>query len=215
MTRLPAAQRREQLLDRATELFARHGYARATTAELAKAAGVTEPIIYRHFQSKRELFIALIKRTGQQTIRLWEEHLARYTDPAERLRRLMGDNPMVSSEHGKDAYRVMLQAITETDDPEIRAAIHEHIRKLHAFMAAELERAQQARKVARRFSPEILAWLLIDVGLGFGVLSAYDVPRHGLDVSGQNVREVVTRLLVGRAAPTNEPKPRRASPNVG
>ena len=60
MTRLPAAQRREQLLDEASKLFAQLGYARATTSQLAKAAGVTEPIIYRHFASKRDLFIALI-----------------------------------------------------------------------------------------------------------------------------------------------------------
>ena len=72
MKRLPADQRREQLLDRAAELFARHGYARATTAELAKAAGVTEPIIYRHFKSKRDLFISLIERTGRETLDVWE-----------------------------------------------------------------------------------------------------------------------------------------------
>ncbi|MCA9310819.1 MAG: helix-turn-helix transcriptional regulator, partial [Phycisphaerales bacterium] len=53
MTRLPAAKRREQLLDTAVVLFAERGYGGATTAELARAAGVTEPIIYRHFKSKR------------------------------------------------------------------------------------------------------------------------------------------------------------------
>ena len=65
MSRLPASKRREQLLDKAAELFAKNGYARATTAQLAKAAGVTEPIIYRHFKSKRDLFVALIE-THQQ-----------------------------------------------------------------------------------------------------------------------------------------------------
>ena len=55
MSRLPAAKRREQLLDCAAVLFSEHGYARATTSELARTAGVTEPIIYRHFKSKRDL----------------------------------------------------------------------------------------------------------------------------------------------------------------
>ena len=75
MSRLPAAERRKQLLDNAAELFAKHGYARATTAQLAKAAGVTEPIIYRHFASKRDLFVALIERTGKETLETWEKHL--------------------------------------------------------------------------------------------------------------------------------------------
>src|ERR1051326_7480135 len=89
VSRLPASKRREQLLDRAAELFAKNGYARATTAQLAKAAGVTEPIIYRHFDSKRDLFVALIERTGRETIERWEEDLAGANDPAERLRRLL------------------------------------------------------------------------------------------------------------------------------
>ena len=46
MSRLPASKRREQLLDKAAELFAKNGYARATTAQLAKAAGVTEPTLF-------------------------------------------------------------------------------------------------------------------------------------------------------------------------
>ena len=76
MSRLTGKERREQLLDVAEKAFARHGYARATTAELAKAAGVTEPIIYRHFDSKRALFIALIQRTAQRTLGYWEQQLA-------------------------------------------------------------------------------------------------------------------------------------------
>ena len=89
MTRLPAAQRKEQLLDTAVELFARRGFGGATTAELAKAAGVTEPIIYRHFRSKKDLFIAVIDRTSELTLETWERQLKTAKDPAQRLRRLM------------------------------------------------------------------------------------------------------------------------------
>ena len=121
-SRLPAHERREQHLDRALELFAAKGYARATTSQLAKAAGVTEPIIYRHFKSKKELFVALIERTGQETLDQWSRELEPVTDPAERLKKLIGENPMVSP-RGRATYRVFLQAITEVDDPEIKAAI--------------------------------------------------------------------------------------------
>jgi AcrR family transcriptional regulator len=196
MSRLPAAKRREQLLDCAATLFANHGYARATTAQLARAAGVTEPIIYRHFDSKRDLFIALIERTGQDTIREWEADLAGAEDPAERLRRLLGDNPMVKP-GGRSAYRVILQAITEVDDPLIQQALTTHIRKLHSFICDEVRRAQQAHKVTSRLSAELIAWLLIDIGLGYGVLSAWGIEGHGRDASGVHIREVIARLLVG------------------
>lgn len=197
MSRLPAAERREQLLDCALEQFARHGYARATTAQLAKAAGVTEPIIYRHFKSKRELFVALIERTGKRTLEQWSRDLASAEDPAERLRRLIGDNPMVSGQ-GRLAYRVFLQAITEAGDESIQRALEEHIVQVRSFIQRELEAAQAASKVTHRFSAELLAKLLVHLGMGYGVLTAMQVPRHGEDDAGTHVQEIIARVLVGR-----------------
>ena len=53
--------RREQILDAAMEVFSRKGFAMATTAEIAREAGIAEGTIYNYFPSKRELFIAVIK----------------------------------------------------------------------------------------------------------------------------------------------------------
>lgn len=198
MTRLPAPKRREQLLDCAAQLFAQHGYARSTTAELARAAGVTEPIIYRHFKSKRDLFIALIERAGRETLALWEEDLGGASDPAERLRRLLGDNPMVA-ERGRNEYRVVLQAITEVEDEEIHAALNAHIRQLHEFISREVAAAQTSHVVTGRFSSDLIAWLLIDIGLGYGALSAMGVEGHGFDDRGMHVKELLARVLVGQA----------------
>lgn len=199
MSRLPAEKRREQLLDVATDLFAKSGYARATTAELAKTAGVTEPIIYRHFESKKALFIALIQRTARDTLDHWKQRLKDASDPTERLRRLIGENPMVQPEARK-AYRVLIQAVTETDDQEIQRAVSTHFLNLHTFLLKELRDAQDERKVLRIFTPELLAWLLIDVGLGYGLLEAFNVPGHGADTEGMDVQLAVERLFVGRSS---------------
>lgn len=199
MSRLPAAQRREQLLDIAAGLFATRGYARTTTAELAKAAGVTEPIIYRHFTSKKDLFIALITRSSERTISQWEKHLAKAPDPAQRIVRLVGDNPMVSPTT-RDEYRVLLQAIAEVDDAEIRAAVEFHMRNLHRFIAEEIAKAQTEHKVGQRFSASMIAWILIHLGMGYGVLSAMGIENHGIDEQGIHVEDVIARLLVGKIA---------------
>jgi len=205
MSRLPASARRQQLLDVAAELFSEQGYARATTAQLAKQAGVTEPIIYRHFKSKRALFVALIERTGEQTLAQWEADLRGRSDPADRLAALIGDNPMVSVE-GRAAYRVFLQAISEADDEEIHAALEAHIRKVHAFIRRELEAAQGAGRVTAHYSAEVMAWLMIHMGLGYGAVSAMSVRGHGTDEHGTHVADVLARVLVGRGA---------ASPQAG
>ncbi len=196
MARLPAAQRREQLLDVAAQLFATRGYAGATTAQIAKEADVTEPIIYRHFKSKRDLFVALIERIGKQTLEQWESDLGKSENPAIRLARLLGENPMVSGE-GRVGYRVMLQAVSEIDDELIHAAVTEHMTALHAFITKEIERAQKSAQVEDRFSSEVLAWVLVNIGMGYGVLEAMGIPGHGRDSDGVSVREVLARVLVG------------------
>jgi len=196
MRRLPAAQRRQQLLETAAQLFAKRGYAGATTAELARAAGVTEPIIYRHFSSKRDLFIALIDRTGEETIRLWRKHLSDAPDPAERLRRLTGVNPMVTNK-GRGVYRVIVQAMTEIEDEQILDALQRHIKALHEFVTEEVVKAQDNGQVSKRFSPEITAWLLLHLGVGYGVMAPLGIPGHGRDQSGMHVREVVEQLMLG------------------
>ncbi len=60
--RLPAAERRETIERAATELFAERGYYGAAIDEIARRAGVTPPVVYDHFSSKRELYAHLLER---------------------------------------------------------------------------------------------------------------------------------------------------------
>src|SRR5216110_2072625 len=62
--RLPAVQRRRQLFDVALEVFAQRGFHGASMAELAEAAGVTKPVLYQHFRSKRALYLELLEDVG-------------------------------------------------------------------------------------------------------------------------------------------------------
>jgi AcrR family transcriptional regulator len=199
MSRLPAAERREQLLDSAVGVFAERGYSGATTAMLAKAAGVTEPIIYRHFRSKKELFISVIQRAGRLTLDLWESQLTTAKDPAQRLRRLIGANPM-TTETGRGVYRVIVQAMTEIEDPDILDALRTHVRKLHDFVKREVATAQENGQVSKAFSPEVTAWALMHLGLGFGILAALGMPDHAVDPHHVHVRQVITKLMLGDRA---------------
>jgi AcrR family transcriptional regulator len=64
--RLPAAQRREQLLDVARHVLARRGFYETTMAEIADSAGVTKPVLYQHFASKRDLYSAVLQDIGER-----------------------------------------------------------------------------------------------------------------------------------------------------
>jgi AcrR family transcriptional regulator len=75
-------QRREVIERAAAETFAEHGYHGASMAEIARRAGVTPPILYDHFASKRDLHRRLLERHFAELREVWREHLL--TDaPAE------------------------------------------------------------------------------------------------------------------------------------
>lgn len=59
--RLTASQRRESIIQAAIKLFSSKGFRGTTTRELAAAVGVSEPVLYQHFQTKRDLYLAIIE----------------------------------------------------------------------------------------------------------------------------------------------------------
>ncbi len=66
--RLPAAERRVQLLDAALGVFAAEGFQTATMEAVATVAGVTKPVLYQHFPSKRDLFLELLRDVGTRLV---------------------------------------------------------------------------------------------------------------------------------------------------
>ena len=70
--RMPAAERRQQILDVGLEVFARHGYHDTSMSALATEAGVTKPVLYQHFASKHDLFGVLLAETADLLMRALE-----------------------------------------------------------------------------------------------------------------------------------------------
>ena len=64
--RLPAAQRRQQLLQVSRSVLAKRGYYQTTMTDIADAAGVTKPVLYQHFASKRDLYTAVLHDIGER-----------------------------------------------------------------------------------------------------------------------------------------------------
>jgi AcrR family transcriptional regulator len=84
-TRLPRDQRRIQLLDAASEVFASKGYHAAAMDDIADAAGVSKPVLYQHFPSKLDLYLALLDQSCERLVEVVEEALASTDDNADRV----------------------------------------------------------------------------------------------------------------------------------
>ncbi|MEA2225686.1 MAG: hypothetical protein QOE67_968 [Solirubrobacteraceae bacterium] len=142
-SRLPAAERRALIEQAAARLFARHGYDATTVEDIVTAAGVSKPMLYRHFESKRDLHMRLMERRRDE---LAAEPLSRFLEavgsPEQRLEEMI-DAWFAHVERHPDTSRILLQ--DAPGDPEIRS------------LQGELRRRQRAADVAllREFGPPL------------------------------------------------------------
>ncbi len=83
--RLPAAERRQQLVDTALTLFAERGLHGTSMDDIAEAAGVTKPVLYQHFTSKRALFLELLDEVGKHLLEAITEATSGATSPREQV----------------------------------------------------------------------------------------------------------------------------------
>jgi AcrR family transcriptional regulator len=115
--RMPAAERRELVLEVAVAEFAKHGLAGTSTEVVARQAGISQPYLFRLFPTKKALFLALVERCFR---RVYDTFTAAAGD-------LTGDEALMSM---ADAYtrlledrtmlRLQMQAYAACDDPEVR-----------------------------------------------------------------------------------------------
>jgi AcrR family transcriptional regulator len=164
--RLSGPERRAAVVETACRVFAKRSYRGSTTAEIARATGVTEPVLYRHFASKRELYLACLDAVWAQVRALWEKTLEDEEDPANWLRAI-GHAYLEARAAAKVVLvDLWIQALTEAaDDPEIRRALREQVREVHAYVAVLIRRAQDAGGILPERDADAEAWIFISLGL--------------------------------------------------
>ncbi len=163
--RLAATERRAAVLDTACRVFSRGSYRGTTTAEIARESGVTEPILYRHFASKRDLYLACIDEVWRRVRTTWEQALAADPNPASWLP-AMGNVFLELKEHKAVLSNLWVQALAEaSENPEIRKHLRRHLRDVHEFVTGVIGRVQEAGYIPRDRDAGAEAWIFISVGL--------------------------------------------------
>ncbi len=195
--RMKARDRRRQLLEAAVDCFASHGYHRTTTARLAKAAHVTEPVLYQHFAGKQDLFVALLQHVGVEVLREWRTSIAPIKSPLDQLRVLLRMNPAVADPRMRQCYRVIFSAQAEFNEPSVSAALPHHYQQYAAFLNNVIERAQTACQVRRDVSAAGLAWQLIHAAIGFALVQPLEVPGHATPSIVEQTIALLGELLSG------------------
>ena len=148
-SRLPAEERKAAVLDCACGIFSTGSYRGTTTAEIARKAGVTEPILYRHFESKRDLYLAVLEESWRLLRELWDGVVAEEEDPKLWVLAI-GTAYFEATDPRLHTANLWIQSLTEaSDDPEIRKYLRKHMREVHRYVADVMRRAQEAGGVLR------------------------------------------------------------------
>lgn len=140
-SRLPAARRREQLLEVALHVFAERGFHQTSMNDVADAAGVTKPVLYQHFSSKRALYLELLELVSSRLMAAIDEATSTAAGPREQVERgLRAYFRFVID--ANDEYRLMFGGGTRRD----------------------VEFAQEAARLERAIA-EVIAELIVVAGL--------------------------------------------------
>jgi AcrR family transcriptional regulator len=112
--RLPAEQRRSQLLEVAIRLFAEHGFHATSMDDIAEAAGVTKPVLYQHFPSKRALYRELLDDVDRQLTERLLDATSHATTGRERVQDGFAAYFRYVAAH-RDAFRLLFGASVRND----------------------------------------------------------------------------------------------------
>ena len=136
--RVPAAERRDALIEAAVHEFAHGGLHGTPVAQIAQRVGVAQPYVFSLFPTKRDLFLAAVER-GFELIMETFTKAAEAFDPAKALpdmglRQAMGHAYVELMENHRDYLMLQHQAYAACDDPVIR----ERVRHLYAGLVAHV-----------------------------------------------------------------------------
>ena len=196
MPRLSRAERRlvtrQQLLDAAATVFARRGYAAASVDEIADAAGYTKGAVYANFETKQDLFLALMDRqTAQQ-----EQALARLAQPGRPVGEAMTDLGQVAAPTDPEAWQwglltleFLLYALRE---PSLRAQLAERFESMRQYLAEQLAPYVAARGGAPRLDARDLAIVAMALSTGLGVQATVEPTALSADLYARTLERLLS-----------------------
>lgn len=165
---LTAAQRRRQIIEKATELFSAHGFEKMTVRRLAETCHITEAALYRHFPSKEDIYSEVLESLREK-INLGElKSRVGESDDIEEVLFAIARNIIKTFSGNKELYRLLLFASLEGHS--LATKVFKTIRGPYVtVLVGILKRLQEAGKI-QPVNPLITArcfvGLVMDCALG-------------------------------------------------
>jgi len=161
--KLPAEERRNQLLNAAQVLFVKKGYRATTTEAIAHRAGLTKGALYFHFKSKEAIFSKLVQRAINQFAVAFAPDVNRDLNPGDVLRLLFQIDASRSMPRTRHSLNLRAEALKL---PRIKAHVNKAVREIIEVVAESLS-PQYGRTIKQRRQLAVLTFAVHD-GLTLG-----------------------------------------------
>lgn len=157
--RLPAKERKKQILRSAIRVFARSTYHGATTKSISEEAGVTEALIYRYFGSKRALFTEAIELTSSRLVKGLEEALSQNPDnPVKAITDCFQYYVHLLEKH-EDFAKMIFLVLSELDQEDIRQTYLPYQERALKAVAAAIDHWKDVGFVPQFVDTKTASWL--------------------------------------------------------
>ena len=152
-------ERRAFILAQAKKAFAEKSYRGASTGELARASGITEPVLYNHFGSKKKLYTAVLTMIGEQFLDRFRGLVEQRAgnDLTDCLKNLLPDYRQAAMQD-HDGVHLLLNAMLESDDPDIAEISQRHNHEMYTLVFSLLQRAQSQDILSRKLDLSVATW---------------------------------------------------------
>ncbi len=194
-------ERREQILQTAVELFSQHGFKGTTTKEIARAAGVSEAMVFRHFTTKGELYDAILgDKACHDGIRFpWEENevlqqaIINQDDYAVFYNIAL--NAMTKQQADENFMRLLLYSALEEHELADRF-FDEFVARLYTFIGNYIEVRQMAGAM-REINPRIVVRAFLGMMIHHSLNNIlWDKNRRLLDITNDEAAKNFAEILL-------------------
>lgn len=164
--------RKQIIMQKALDLAAKCGFSGMTTATLAKAMKVSEPIIYQHFESKTELFETLLADVISEVTEEFHNTIAEGIDPLDSLRRMVRSYPATAVKHRKQ-FAIINRALAEPISNKFRKLLIEHYAQYSTVLSEIISRGQALGQIRIDIPANTISWHLIHSAIGFLLMGPF------------------------------------------
>lgn len=142
--RMRGQERRALILAQAKKVFARTGYAQASIGELARASHVTEALLYKHFESKKHLYLTVLQEVGEQFLSSFYERVRAKAshDLLDALSTLLIEYRAVALKD-PESLQILLSASIGADDPLMLQLVESYSARMSTFVSHLLQEAKE------------------------------------------------------------------------